>query len=162
VSPQQPQVAQPQARVVLQPDVVESDVPWYPPHLAYMYKKAPSPPPQAVQAAQMPQVPGTPQPVQAVPGMGAAAMAASPEVGGQKIVNATGDGYMPPAPAGVMNTVVHLPTPQGHSALGLSGVISQPEVKPSQYERVIAPQNERVVTPVGAGGSMFVPENIVK
>lgn len=161
VSPQQPQVAQPQPRMALQSNVVESDVPWYPPHLAYMYeKKAPLPPPPQVPQAS--QVPGTPQPAQAVPGMGAVAAATSPEVGGQKIVNATGDGYMPPAPAGVMNTVVHLPTPQGHSALGLSGVISQPEVKPSQYERVIAPQNERVVTPVGAGGSMFVPENIVK
>ena len=160
VQQEQRQVAQQQPHVVLQPDIVESDVPWYPPHLAYMHKK-PVPPPQ-VQVPQAPQVPGTPQPSQNVPGMGAAAMAAPPEVGGQKIVNATGDGYMPPAPAGVMNTVVHLPTPQGHSALGLSGVISQPEVKPSQYERVIAPQNERVVTPVGVGGTQFVPENIVK
>jgi len=163
VSPQQPQVAQPQQRVVLQPDVVQSDVQWHPPHLDYLYKTTPPvQAPQPPQAVQAPQVPGTPQPAQVVPGMGAAAMAAPPEVGGQKIVNATGDGYMPPAPAGVMNTVVHLPTPQGHSALGLSGVISQPEVKPSQYERVIAPQNERVVTPVGVGGTQFVPENIVK
>jgi len=160
VSPQQPQVAQPPPRVALQSNVVESDVPWYPPHLAYMHQK-PVPPPQ-VQVPQASQVPGTPQLAQSVPGMGAVTMAAPPEVGGQKIVNATGDGYMPPAPAGVMNTVVHLPTPQGHSALGLSGVISQPEVKPSQYERVIAPQNERVVTPVGVGGTQFVPENIVK
>jgi hypothetical protein len=158
----QPQVAQ-ESRVVFQPDVVESDVPWYPPHLAYMHKK-PVPPPQvqASQPVQVPQVPGTPQPAQTVPGMGTSAVAAPPEVGGQKIVNATGDAYMPPAPAGVMNTVVHLPTPQGHSALGLSGVISQPEVKSSQYERVVAPQNERVITPVGTGGTQFVPENIVK
>lgn len=142
-----------------QPNVVQSDVPWHPPHLDYMYQKSPAP------AASVPVPEGTgvgvPQPAQMTPGQGAT-LAPQTDVGGQRIVTATGDGFMPPAPAGLMNTVVHIATPASHSALGLNGVISQPEQKPNQYQQIVAPQGQRVVTPVGAGGSTYVPEHIVK
>lgn len=148
------------ARVAPQPDVVQSDVRWYPPHLKHLYEPSPPPQPSSVLQAPVATPVGIPQPTQMVPGAGE--MAEQPSVGGQRIVTATGDGYMPPAPTGVMNTVMHIPTPNGHSALGLNGVISQPEQKPNQYEQVVAPQGQRVITPVGAGGSMYVPERIVK
>jgi hypothetical protein len=160
VAPQPP----PPQRGAPQPAVVQSDVRWYPPHLKHLYEPSSPSAAQAMPQAPMPMGVNVPQPAQVVPGGvgGGAVLAAQPDVGGQRIVTATGDGFMPPAPAGLMNKVVHISTPAGHSALGLNGVISEPEQKPNQYQQVVAPQGERVITPVGAGGSMYVPENIVK
>lgn len=122
--------------------------PWYPPHLAHLHA---------------PQVPvGTPQ-AQVALGQGAVAMQKTPyNVGGTQVVPATGDTFVPPAQAGVMNHVVQVPTPQGHSALGTDGVISQPSQRPNTQDAVIAPSNQLVITQAGGAGTTFVPERIVR
>lgn len=83
-------------------------------------------------------------------------------VGGQEIVPPAGAKYEPPIQAGVMNTVVQVPTPQGYSALGTNGVISQPVQRPNGKDQVIAPSNQAMIPQVGGNGTMFVPERIVK
>ena len=126
--------------------------PWYPPHLAHLHQQQP--------VATVPV--GTPQ-AQVALGQGAVAMQKAPyQVGGTQVIPASGDTFVPPAQAGVMNHVVQVPTPQGHSALGTDGVISQPSQRPNTQDAIIAPSNQLVITQAGGSGTMFVPERIVR
>jgi len=68
----------------------------------------------------------------------------------------------PPAQAGVMGTVTQVPTPEGYSALGTGGVITQPVQRPSGQDVVVAPANQPTITQVGGNGTKFVPERIVR
>ncbi len=125
--------------------------PWYPPHLAYMHQ-----PPAAA-----PQPIGTPQ-AKVATGEGTVASQMQPyDVGGMKVVPPTGQTFVPPAQAGVMNNVVQVPTPKGYSALGTDGVIVQPSQRPNNQDMVVAPGNQPVITQAGGAGTMFVPEKIV-
>lgn len=66
------------------------------------------------------------------------------------------------AQAGVMSTVTQVPTPDGYSALGTGGIISQPVQRPSGTDVVVAPGNQSSITQVGGNGTKFVPERIVR
>jgi hypothetical protein len=77
-------------------------------------------------------------------------------------IQATSQTYMPPNQAGVMNTVQQVSTPQGHSALGTSGVIAPAIQKPSGAEMVVNPQGEKAITQVGGAGAVFVPEQVAR
>jgi hypothetical protein len=83
-------------------------------------------------------------------------------IGGQQIIPPVGAGYSPPVQAGVMGTVVQVPTPQGHSALGTDAVISQPTQRPNTQDQVVAPSNQLVVQQAGGAGTQYVPERIVR
>lgn len=134
-----------------------SDVPWYPPHLAHLHQKAPSPAAAVPVVGQPSQVPSA----QVATGAGVVASQMRPyDVGGTKIVPPTGSTFQPPNQAGVMNNVVHVATPQGHSALGTDGVIAQPIQRPNSQDTVVAPGNQSVITQAGGAGTQFVPERI--
>jgi hypothetical protein len=123
--------------------------PWFPPHLAHLHQ-----PP--VSAAPL----GVPQARVAL-GQGQVASQQAPyDVGGMRVVPPTGNTFVPPAQAGVMNNVVQVPTPQGHSALGTDGVISQPSQRPNTQDMIVAPGNQLVVQQAGGAGTTFVPEQI--
>lgn len=133
-----------------------SDVPWYPPHLAHLHK------PQASSLAPLAHPIGVPQ-AQVATGEGAVAMQRAPyDVGGTQIIPSAGETFVPPAQAGVMNNVVQVRTPQGHSALGTDGVISQPSQRPNTQDVIVAPSNQAVITQAGGSGTTFVPERIVR
>jgi hypothetical protein len=83
-------------------------------------------------------------------------------VGGREIVPPTGGQYIPPDQAGVMNHVVHVPTPESHSALGTDGVISQPVQRPNSSDTVVAPAQKSMIPAIGGNGTTFVPERIVR
>jgi hypothetical protein len=83
-------------------------------------------------------------------------------IGGQQIIPPVGAGYAPPAQAGLMGTVIQVQTPEGHSALGTDGVISQPTQRPNTQDQVVAPQNQLVVQQAGGAGTQYVPERIVR
>jgi hypothetical protein len=85
---------------------------------------------------------------------------AQPMIGGQQFIPPAGEGYQPPLQAGVMGTVTHVPTPDGHSALGTGGVISQPVQRPSGKDVVINPQQKPMIPSIGGSGTTFVPEKI--
>jgi len=124
--------------------------PWYPPHLAYLHQPQPMAPAPV----------GVPQ-AQVASGQGVVAMQKQPyDVGGMTFVPPTGDMYAPPAQAGVMNNVVQVPTPTGHSALGTDGVIVQPSQRPNTQDKIVAPGNQAVITQAGGAGTTFVPEQI--
>ena len=132
--------------------------PWYPPHLAYLHQ--PSAP--AAQPAQPKGGFQVPQ-AQVALGEGSVSTPLQPQVfGNQTFVPPAGSTFQPPAQAGVMTQVTQIATPQGHSALGTDGVISQPSQRPTSKDVVVNPAGQLVVTPVGAGGSVFVPEHIVR
>jgi len=140
---------------------VQSDVPWHPPHLAHLFKDSARP------AASVPVVgtqnPGQIQEMRALSGAGRIAEQQQPyDVAGTKFVPPAGSTYQPPNQAGVMNTVVHVATPQGHSALGTDGVIAQPTQRPMGQDTVVAPQNQAVITQAGGAGTKFEPEHIVR
>jgi hypothetical protein len=59
-----------------------------------------------------------------------------------------------------MTQVTQIPTPQGHSALGTDGVISQPSQRPTTNDTIIAPSQQLVVQQAGGSGTQFVPEQI--
>jgi hypothetical protein len=125
--------------------------PWYPPHLAHLHQPpisaAPVGTPQALVASGEGQVVSQMQPY---------------DVAGLKMVPPTGNTFVPPAQAGVMNNVVQVPTPQGHSALGTDGVIAQPSQRPNTQDAIIAPASQLVVQQAGGAGTTFVPERIVR
>lgn len=83
-------------------------------------------------------------------------------VGGQQLVPPAGPGYAPPEPsgAGVQHQVTHAETPKNPSAFGTTGVINQPEQRPSEQQVIVAPGNERMIPAVGGSGTMVVPERI--
>lgn len=124
--------------------------PWFPPHLAHLHRPSAAP-----------VVPvGTPQ-SQIASGQGQVATQQQPyDVAGTRMVPPVGNTFVPPAQAGVMNNVVQVPTPQGHSALGTDGVIAQPSQRPNTQDVIVAPQNQLVVQQAGGAGTMFVPEQI--
>jgi hypothetical protein len=125
--------------------------PWYPPHLRYLHE------PQAASA----QVQSRAPQAQIASGAGMVARQQEPfDVGGMKVVPPTGNTFVPPAQAGVMNNVVQVPTPQGHSALGTDGVIVQPSQRPNTQDQIIAPGNQAVITQAGGAGTTFVAERI--
>ena len=96
-------------------------------------------------------------------GDGPLATAAAPQVvGGQLVVPAPGQTFQPPAQAGVMNTVQQTSTPQGHSALGTSGIIMPVVQKPMGNEQIVNPAGEKVVTQIGGATSTFVPEQVAR
>jgi hypothetical protein len=136
-------------------------VPWYPPHLAHLFK------PQAPPAQTVPVVgsqgPGYVQEARIASGAGTVAQQQQPyDVAGQKIVPPHGNTFQPPNQAGVMNNVVMVATPQGHSALGTDGVIAQPIQRPNSQDAIVAPANQSVITQAGGAGTQFVPEHIVR
>jgi hypothetical protein len=130
--------------------VTQPATPWYPPHLRYLHEpQTPAPVPSR-----------TPQALVAS-GAGTVARQQEPyDVGSMKVVPPTGSTFVPPAQAGVMNNVVQVPTPQGHSALGTDGVIVQPSQRPNTQDQIIAPGNQSVITQAGGAGTMFVAERI--
>lgn len=103
-----------------------------------------------------------PQAPVAVGGGGAPAVALTQKVGGQTIVPAPGHNFTPPAQAGVMNVVQQTSTPQGHSALGTSGIISPVIQHPMGQEQIVAPAGEKVIVGVGGAHSTFIPEQIAR
>lgn len=130
--------------------------PWFPPHLAHLHR------PQPQTAAPVARPVGVPQAIVAS-GEGAVAMQRMPyDVGGTQFIPSSGETFVPPAQAGVMNNVVQVPTPQGHSALGTDGVIVQPSQRPNTQDVIVAPSNQAVITQAGGSGTMFVPERIVR
>jgi hypothetical protein len=148
-----------QSPAVAQP--MQQSAPWYPPHLAHLFK------PQAPPASTVPvignQGPGYVQQAQIASGAGTVAQQQQPyDVGGTKIVPPTGSTFQPPNQAGVMNNVVMVATPQGHSALGTDGVIAQPIQRPNSQDAIVAPANQPVITQAGGAGTKFVPEHIVR
>jgi hypothetical protein len=136
--------------------------PWYPPHLAHLHQ------PQAPSAAPVAGPGGVPirypaAQAQVALGEGSVAAQRAPyDVGGTMIVPSAGETFVPPAQAGVMNHVVQVPTPQGHSALGTEGVIAQPAQRPNNQDVIVAPANQSVITQAGGSGTTFVPERIVR
>ena len=119
---------------------------------------------QPLVATAAPQVQGANGPETPVAlGEGHVVQAAQPmDVAGTKIVPPSGQTFAPPAQAGVMNTVVQTPTPEGHSALGTGGVIAQPIMRPAVHETVVNPANQKMIPMVGGAGSTFVPEKVVR
>jgi hypothetical protein len=117
------------------------------------------------QATAAPQIQGVGAP-QAQVATGAGQPAAPPQpytVAGTQIVPPAGGSFQPPAQAGVQNIVTQVPTPQGHSALGGGGVVSQPVQKPIGHETVVAPASQLVVQqPQGSGLPQVVAERIVR
>ncbi len=152
-----PQVQSP---AVAQP-AQQPSAPWYPPHLAHLFK------PQAPPASSVPVVgsqgPGYVQEARIASGAGTVAQQQQPyDVAGQKIVPPVGNTFQPPNQAGVMNNVVMAATPQGYSALGTDGVITQPIQRPNGQDAIVAPANQSVITQAGGAGTKFVPEHIVR
>jgi len=152
-----PQVQSP---AVAQP-AQQPSAPWYPPHLAHLFK------PQAPPASSVPVVgsqgPGYVQEARIASGAGTVAQQQQPyDVAGQKIVPPAGNTFQPPNQAGVMNNVVMAATPQGYSALGTDGVITQPIQRPNGQDAIVAPANQSVITQAGGAGTKFVPEHIVR
>lgn len=141
-----------QGGAVQPPAVVTAPAaPWYPPHLAHLHQQPGSSIPV-----------GTPQ-AQVASGQGQVASQPQPyDVGGMRVVPPVGNTFVPPAQAGVMNNVVQVPTPQGHSALGTDAVISQPSQRPNTQDTIVAPGNQLVVQQAGGAGTTFVPERIVR
>jgi hypothetical protein len=136
-------------------------VPWFPPHLAHLFQ--PTAPPAATVPVVGNQGPGYAQGARVASGAGTVAQQQQPyDVGGTKIVPPTGSTFQPPNQAGVMNNVVHVATPQGHSALGTDGVIAQPIQRPNSQDTIVAPANQSVITQAGGAGTQFVPEHIVR
>jgi hypothetical protein len=157
---------QPMAQAAVPPPVtspaqaqvqVGQDVPWYPPHLAHLHRQQPPPAAAVPVVGQPSQVPQA----QVATGAGVVASQMRPyDVGGTKIVPPTGSTFQPPNQAGVMNNVVHVATPQGHSALGTDGVIAQPIQRPNSQDTIVAPGNQAVITQAGGAGTQYVPERI--
>lgn len=142
-----------QAGAAQQPPAMAAEpaAPWYPPHLAHLHR-------QNAPAVSV----GTPQ-AQIASGQGQIASPMQPyDVAGMRVVPPAGNTFVPPAQAGVMNNVVQVPTPQGHSALGTDAVISQPTQRPNTQDTIVAPASQLVVQQAGGAGTTFVPERIVR
>ena len=95
-------------------------------------------------------------------GEGQVAQAAQPiDVAGTLIVPPTGQTFQPPAPIGSQNTVQQQPIPQGNSALGGPGIVSEPVQMMNTPTQVVAPGNQAVQSAIGAAPQL-VKEQVVR
>jgi len=120
----------------------------------------PDPHPQAQPTPQPTGVGGAQTPI--ATGEGQVAQPAQPvDIAGTRFVPPAGQTFQPPTPIGSLNTVQQGPIPQGNSALGGPGIVSEPVQQVTTPQQVVAPGNQAVQGMIGAA-PVFVKEQVVR